>query len=171
MERLQKQIITKDLDKKMVILTGPRQVGKTTLAKSLSTSWANLEYLNWDADKDRKIMLRQEWNRKAGLIILDEFHKLKNWKSRIKGVYDTEGIPPRVLITGSARLDLYRRGGDSLAGRYFLHRLYPLSVSELKGQSRSHQETLQQLITLGGFPEPFFSKSEELSKRWRKRAP
>lgn len=113
-------------------------------------------------------MLRQEWNRKAGLLILDEFHKLKNWKSRIKGLYDTEGIPPRVLITGSARLDLYRRGSDSLAGRYFLHRLYPLSVGELKAQSRSPRETLQQLMVLGGFPEPFFSQSEELSKRWRK---
>jgi len=168
MERLQKQIIVKDLDKKMVILTGPRQVGKTTLAKSLSSAWANLEYLNWDSEKDRKIILRQEWNRKAGLLILDEFHKLKNWKSRIKGVYDTEGIPPRVLITGSARLDLYRRGSDSLAGRYFLHRLYPLSVRELKAQSRSPRETLQQLMILGGFPEPFFSQSEEFSKRWRK---
>lgn len=168
MERLQKQIIVKDLDKKMVILSGPRQVGKTTLAKSLSTVWSNPEYLNWDSGKDRKIMLRQEWDRKAGLLILDEFHKLKNWKSRIKGVYDTEGIPPRVLITGSARLDLYRRGSDSLAGRYFLHRLYPLSVSELKAQSRSHKETLQQLMVLGGFPEPFFSQSEEFSKRWRK---
>ena len=77
-------------------------------------------------------------------------------------------IPPRVLITGSARLDLYRRGGDSLAGRYFLHRLYPLSVRELKNQSCSHRETLEQLMMLGGFPEPFFSQSEEFSKRWRK---
>ena len=83
MERLQKQIIIKDLNKKMVVLTGPRQVGKTTLARSLSAAWADLEYLNWDSEKDRKIMLRQEWNRKAGLLILDEFHKLKNWKSRI----------------------------------------------------------------------------------------
>ncbi|MDP2912379.1 MAG: ATP-binding protein [Candidatus Omnitrophota bacterium] len=167
MERLQKRILIKDLDKKMVILTGPRQVGKTTLAKSLSTAWAGLEYLNWDSGKDRKVMLRQEWNRKAQLLILDEFHKLKNWKSRIKGVYDTEGIPPRILITGSARLDLYRRGGDSLAGRYFSHRLYPLSVRELNVQLPPRQ-TLEHLMVLGGFPEPFFSQSEEFSKRWRK---
>ena len=139
MERLQKQSIVKDLDKKMVVLTGPRQVGKTTLARSLSTTWADLEYFNWDSGKDRKIMLRQEWNRKTGLLVLDEFHKLKNWKSRIKGVYDTEGIPPRILITGSARLDLYRRGGDSLAGRYFLHRLYPLSVPSCRTSSGPRQ--------------------------------
>ena len=101
-------------------------------------------------------MLKQEWNRKADLVILDEFHKLKNWKSRIKGIYDTEGLPPRLLITGSARLDLYRRGGDSLAGRYFLHRLYPFSVSELKAKF-SPPQILQQLIILSGFPEPFFS--------------
>ncbi|MFH0763847.1 MAG: ATP-binding protein [Candidatus Omnitrophota bacterium] len=167
MERLQSGIIAKDLDKKMVILAGPRQVGKTTLAKSLSAIWAGAEYLNWDAAKDRKIMLRQEWNRKAPLLILDEFHKLKNWKSRIKGIYDTEGIRPRILITGSARLDLYRRGGDSLAGRYFLHRLYPLSVRELKADA-APRDALQQIMTLGGFPEPFFSRSEEFSKRWRK---
>ena len=167
MDRAQKQIIANDLDQKMVVLTGPRQVGKTTLAKSLSTVWPNLEYLNWDAEKDRKIMLRQEWNRKAALLILDEFHKLKNWKSRIKGVYDTEGIPPRILVTGSARLDIYRRGSDSLAGRYFLHRLHPLSVRELKAQFPPHK-ALEQLMILGGFPEPFFNQSEEFSKRWRK---
>jgi len=103
----------------------------------------------------------------APLIILDEIHKLKNWKFRIKGVYDTEGIPPRLLITGSARLDLYRRGGDSLAGRYFLHRLYPLSVRELKGRLPPNK-ALERLITLGGFPEPFLSQSEEAAQRWRK---
>jgi predicted AAA+ superfamily ATPase len=167
MDRPQKQAITNDLNKKIVLLTGPRQVGKTTLAKSLSSTWPNLEYLNWDAGKNRKIMLKQEWNRKAQLLILDEFHKLKNWKSRIKGIYDTEGIPPRILITGSARLDFYRRGSDSLAGRYFLHRLYPFSISELKSKIPP-DKSLKQLMTLGGFPEPFFSQSEETAKRWRK---
>lgn len=166
-ERPQKRVLIEDLNNKMVLLTGPRQVGKTTLAKSLSSVWPALDYLNWDADKDRKIMLRQEWDRKAELVVLDEFHKLKNWKSRIKGVYDTEGIPPRILITGSARLDLYRRGSDSLAGRYFLHRLYPLSVSELKHEL-SPQKALSQLMMLGGFPEPFFRQSEEYARRWRK---
>lgn len=167
MNRLQEKFTANDLDRKMVILAGPRQAGKTTLAKSLSTTWPNFEYLNWDAEKDRRIMLKQEWNRKAELLILDEYHKFKNWKSRIKGIYDTEGIPPGILITGSARLDLYRRGGDSPAGRYFLHRLYPLSVRELKGQFEPSM-ALTQLMLIGGFPEPFFSQSEEFSKRWRK---
>ncbi|MBI5399008.1 ATP-binding protein [Candidatus Saganbacteria bacterium] len=167
MERLQKSIIAKDLEKKMVLLTGPRQVGKTTLAKSLVVPWPNLEYFNWDAQDDRKIMLKQRWSRKSSLVILDEFHKLKNWKTRLKGVYDTEGILPRILVTGSARLDLYRRGGDSLAGRYFLHRLYPFSVKELKDRSRP-EEILEQLMALGGFPEPLFSQSEQVAKRWRK---
>lgn len=167
MERLQKQTIAKDLDNKIVILTGPRQAGKTTLAKSLASIWPKLEYLNWDAERDRKIMLRQEWNRKTDLLLLDEYHKLKNWKSRIKGIYDTDGIPPRILITGSARLDLYRRGSDSLAGRYFLHRLYPFSVSELKSKF-TPKDSLRQLMVLGGFPEPFLSQSEEAAKRWRK---
>src|SRR3989338_7680389 len=165
--RPQKAYIRKDLEKKMVFLAGPRQVGKTTLAKSYADVWPDLTYLNFDSDKDRPLMLKQEWNRKSPLVILDEIHKLKKWKSKLKGVYDTEGIPPRILVTGSARLDLYRRGGDSLAGRYFLHRLYPFSVRELRGHA-APKELLDQLMLLGGFPEPFFSQSEEEAKRWRK---
>ncbi len=167
MERPQKSFIAKDLEKKIVFLAGPRQVGKTTLAKSLQDQWHKLYYLNWDSDTDKSIILKQQWDRKAELVILDEIHKLKNWKSKIKGIYDTEGIPPRILVTGSARLDLYRRGGDSLAGRYFLHRLYPLSVRELKDYA-SPKEVLKELLVLGGFPEPFLGQSEEQAKRWRK---
>ncbi|MBI1871678.1 MAG: ATP-binding protein [Chlamydiae bacterium] len=167
MQRTQNKTIAEDLEKKMVFITGPRQAGKTTLAKSLSSLWPKAYYLTWDAESDRKIILKQEWDRKSPLIIFDEIHKLKNWKSRLKGVYDKEGIPPRILVTGSARLDLYRRGGDSMAGRYFLHHLYPLSIAELKGYD-SPQALLTQLMTLGNFPEPFLSQSEIYSKRWRK---
>lgn len=166
-ERLQKPFIIKDLDKKMVFLTGPRQVGKTTLAESLASVWPDLYYLNYDSEKDRSIILKQEWDRKTPLVVFDEIHKLKKWKSRLKGIYDTEKIPPRILVTGSARMDIYRRGGDSLAGRYFLHRLHPLSPRELKG-TEEPQKILEQLMMLGGFPEPYLAQSEGEAKRWRK---
>lgn len=167
MERLQSKDILKDLQVKMVFLSGPRQVGKTVLAKSFKNHWQNFTYLNYDSDADRRIILRQEWDRKSDIVILDEVHKLKKWKTILKGIYDTEGIPPRLLVTGSARLDVYRRGGDSLAGRYFLHRLYPFSVRELRG-SGSPQQILQNLNRFGGFPEPYLGQSERSAARWRK---
>jgi len=167
MERIQKTFIINDLDKKMVFVAGPRQVGKTTLAQSFCSKWSRLQYLNFDAEKDRLMILRQEWDRKVDLVILDEIHKLKKWKTKLKGIYDTEGIKPRLLVTGSARLDVLRKGGDSLAGRYFFHRLYPFSVRELRGHA-SPQELLDQLMKFGGFPEPFFSQSETSAARWRK---
>ena len=166
MERIQEKVIGHDLDRKYVFLTGPRQVGKTILARRLADMRQGSCYLNFDADRDRLAILRQTWDRKAPLIILDEIHKLKSWKRRLKGIYDTEGIPPRILVTGSARLDLYRRGGDSMAGRYFLHRLYPLSVRELRGTA-SPTTILEQLNRCGGFPEPYLSGSERHAARWR----
>lgn len=150
----------------MVFLTGPRQVGKTTLARSLAGRFPNTSYLNHDSETDREILRRQSWDRSADLVILDEIHKEKKWKTRLKGIYDTEGNRPRLLVTGSARLDLYRRGGDSLAGRYFLHRLYPFSVKELEGEGNPH-EILSRLMRLGGFPEPFFGQSDTEAARWR----
>ncbi len=166
MYRIQEQAIGSDLDRKYVFLTGPRQVGKTTLARRLTTARKGSCYLNFDADRDRLVILRQTWDRKAPLVILDEVHKLKSWKRRLKGIYDTEGIPPRILVTGSARLDLYRRGSDSMAGRYFLHRLYPLSVRELRG-SAPPAAILERLIRWGGFPEPYLSGDDQEAARWR----
>jgi uncharacterized protein len=159
MRRAQETSLIRDLDKKMVILTGPRQVGKTTLARNLKTTHKRFSYLNYDADDDRRVIVKRLWNREADLVVLDEIHKHKGWKSLVKGIYDTEGVRPRILVTGSARLDLYRRGGDSLAGRYFLHRLLPLSVAELRDRGNPVQ-TLDQLIRFGGFPEPFLGQSE-----------
>lgn len=166
MERLQVRRIGQDLDRKYVFLIGPRQVGKTTLALQLAEKMKGSSYLNFDADRDRPIILRQTWDRKAPLVILDEIHKMKAWKRRLKGIYDTEGIPPRILVTGSARLDLDRRGGDSMAGRYFLHRLYPFSVRELRGTD-TPGEILENLIRFGGFPEPYLSGNEQDAARWR----
>lgn len=142
-------------------------MGKTTLARTLADAHKGAVYLNFDADRDRPIILRQLWDRKAALVILDEVHKMKSWKRRLKGVYDTEGIPPRILVTGSSRLDLHRRGSDSMAGRYHLHRLNPLSVRELRG-SGSPLEILEGLNRFGGFPEPYLEASEGSAARWRK---
>ena len=156
--------IQHDLKKKIVLLAGPRQVGKTTLSKSLMR---NFEYLNYDSSKDRKIIQQAEWRKDVDLVILDEIHKKLHWKSWIKGIYDTEGIPPSLLLTGSARLDTFRKGGDSLAGRHFYFRLHPFTVKELRGQMQS-EEALQRILKFGGFPEPFLSKSNQTAERWRR---
>ena len=152
-----------DVQKKMVLLAGPRQVGKTTLSKSLV---AHHQYLNFDDSDDRKIILKKAWDRTQDLVILDELHKKPKWKSWIKGIYDTEGNKPSLLITGSARLDIHRKGGDSLAGRHFLHRLHPLSLAELRDQV-SPTEALETILKVGGFPEPFLNGEEAYAKRWR----
>ena len=158
--------IKKDLKEKIVILSGPRQVGKTTLSKQLTSSHF---YLNFDSSSDRKIIHSQEWTRNVDLVIFDELHKMKNWKSWIKGIYDTESIPPSLLVTGSARIETYRKGGDSLAGRYFSYRLHPLTVKEICSSMKlAPQEALDGLLFFGGFPEPFLKQSERFAKRWRR---
>lgn len=163
MKRFIQKQLTKDLETKIVLLSGPRQVGKTTLSKEL---YPNFQYLNFDSIADRKIIATQSWSRDKDLIIFDELHKKKKWKSWIKGVYDTEGVRPRLLVTGSARLDVFKKGGDSLAGRHFQFRLHPFSVAELKEQMPA-EECLQRLLTVGGFPEPFLNGTEGFAKRWR----
>lgn len=166
MRRYLEEPIKRDLDKKMVLVSGPRQVGKTTLSRQLFESHS---YFNFDSGPDRETIRRQEWDRKAKLVIFDELHKMKNWKSWLKGVYDTEGIPPAILVTGSARLDLYRRGGDSMAGRFFSYRLHPLSVREIRDYLQEKPEdAVRQLLRLGGFPEPYLGKNEEAARRWRR---
>jgi hypothetical protein len=154
--------IDQDLDRKMVFLGGPRQVGKTTLAKMILSKENNGVYLNWDFTEHREQILRQEIP-EASMIVLDELHKYKQWRQYLKGIYDLYGSNKRILVTGSARLDYYRHGGDSLQGRYHYLRMLPLSVAELQ---LSTQKDLDQLLTLGGFPEPFFSGSEVQAKRW-----
>jgi predicted AAA+ superfamily ATPase len=155
--------IKTDLDSKIVLLSGPRQVGKTTLSKTL---YSNFEYLNFDSSEDRKVITDKSWRRNVDLVIFDELHKKHKWKSWIKGIYDAEGIKPRILITGSAKLDVLKKGGDSLAGRHFHFRLHPFSVAELKNQM-DKKECLERLLKVGGFPEPFINGSEGFAKRWR----
>jgi predicted AAA+ superfamily ATPase len=166
MHRYLEESIKRDLKEKIVILSGPRQVGKTTLSKKLISSFV---YLNFDSSSDRNIIRKQEWDRDVQLIIFDELHKMKNWKSWIKGIYDTERIPPSLLVTGSARIETMRKGGDSLAGRFFSYRLHPLSVKEIcQFLNENPKNALDNLISLGGFPEPYLKGKESFAKRWRR---
>ena len=128
MDRYLYNPIKRDLAKKMVIVTGPRQVGKTWLAKELMKEFRNAQYLNYDNFDDARIISHQTWSLDAELLILDEVHKMKGWKRFVKGIYDTRPAGQSILITGSARLDTFRQSGESLAGRYFSYRLHPLSV-------------------------------------------
>jgi len=155
-----------DLKEKIVLLSGPRQVGKTTLAKQITTSNA---YLNYDSTSDRKILQAEEWTRDVDLVIFDELHKMKNWKSWIKGIYDTEGNSPSLIVTGSARLDTYKKGGESMAGRFFSFRLHPLTVKEICTYLNEKPEiALDKLLNFGGFPEPYLKNSKTFPKRWRR---
>lgn len=159
---LTKEILN-DLPKKMVFLSGPRQVGKTTLAKMISD---DSYYLNYDVLKDRRILISQSWDRNTNLLILDELHKLKKWKTWLKGVWDDDSRNFQVLVTGSARLDTFKKGGDSIAGRYFHYHLHPLSVKELD-HLYPHEKCVDRLLTRGGFPEPLLAKSDEDALKWR----
>jgi predicted AAA+ superfamily ATPase len=152
--------VRRDLERKMVFVAGPRQVGKTTLAQGLP--YAKRGYLNYDVAHDRERILKRELPA-APLWVFDEIHKYRQWRNYLKGVYDGRPDGQRILVTGSGRLDLYRFGGDSLQGRYHLLRLHPFSAAELK---LTAQKDLEQLLTLGGFPEPFLGGSELEARRW-----
>ncbi|MDD5673917.1 MAG: ATP-binding protein [Chitinivibrionales bacterium] len=167
MKRYLYKNIAKDLHKKMVFITGPRQVGKTFLAKNIQEEFKRPVYLNNDDIADIKIIHNRTWPLNADLIIFDEIHKMKNWKTYLKGTFDTRIPPQTFLITGSARLDTFRQTGDSLAGRYFLYKLNPLSVKELAGMMEPY-EAVAALNKLGGFPEPFLSGSVDEAQRWRR---
>ncbi|MFI5198459.1 MAG: ATP-binding protein [Thermoanaerobaculia bacterium] len=152
--------VVRDLRRKMVFVSGPRQVGKTTMARGLPG--AKKGYLSWDVAKDREKILRGQLP-PALLWVFDEIHKYRSWRNFLKGVFDGRRPSQRILVTGSARLDFYRHGGDSLQGRYHLLRLHPLSVAELKLTTPGE---LRDLLTLGGFPEPYFGGSEVEARRW-----
>ena len=152
--------VQRDLETKMVFVAGPRQVGKTTLC--LSLPGARDGYLNWDVPEHRERILRRRMP-PTEVWFFDEIHKYRTWRNYLKGLYDARSANQRILVTGSARLDLYRYSGDSLQGRYHLLRLHPLSVAELGIDSTSD---FSQLMHLGGFPDPFFSGSEVQARRW-----
>lgn len=159
-ERYLAQQIKQDLTRKMVFVGGPRQVGKTTLAKKLLGN--NKGYLNWDVPLHREIILKRELPI-SKLWAFDEIHKYRQWRNYLKGLFDNKPKNQQILVTGSARLDYYRFSGDSLQGRYHYLRLHPLSIAELKATAQSD---LIELLTLGGFPEPYFMSSQIEAKRW-----
>ncbi len=175
-------IVEQDLAAKMVFVAGPRQCGKTTLARQILERFDG-EYFNWDVAAHRRALRADQLPDDASLWVFDELHKLRTWRSWLKGLYDMHGDRHGILVTGSARLDAYRRGGDSLQGRYFLHRLHPFTLAELCGGLSPEApdelpklartapscapEYLTALLRYGGFPEPLLSASERTAARWR----
>jgi uncharacterized protein len=168
MKRYLDDRVQADLAQKMVFLTGPRQVGKTTL----SLQWIDRQggqYLIYDVPADRALMRKQLWNPQAQLLVLDEIHKMAGWKAWLKGVYDGKAAHQQLLVTGSARLDTFRQSGESLAGRFFGVRLHPLLVREWCEQAgAAPAEALTHLLERGGFPEPCLAPDKEQAERWRR---
>ncbi len=164
MRRFQHDIIVRDLARKMVFITGPRQVGKTSLALAISKGVEKTVYLNYDSFSHRDIIHNAEWLPNTRLLILDELHKMEGWKNYLKGIYDTKPAHQQILVTGSARLETFRKSGDSLAGRFFRHRLHPFSMAEIPNNTESDVDVL---LERGGFPEPFLAESDDDANRWR----
>jgi len=174
--------VEKDLQKKMVLLAGPRQCGKTTLANQLIERIGG-EYYSWDVDEHRRLIRNSMLSEGAKLWVLDELHKNRHWRNWLKGQFDLHHKEHQILVTGSARLDLYSRGGDSLQGRYFLCRLHPFTFGEFSGFAtledldlipklpydppQGARAVLQDMMQLGSFPEPLLSGSQQEADRWR----
>ena len=183
--RLYTAILADHLERhrQMALVSGPRQVGKTTTCRSVSN-----EYLNWDNADDRRLLLRgpasiaqalklDVLRAKLPVATLDELHKYTKWKSLLKGFFDSYGDRVRLIITGSSRIDVFRRGGDSLMGRYFLYRMHPWSVAESLRTGLPQKEVhapdeirsadWDALWEHGGFPEPFLRRDTRFTRRWR----
>jgi len=181
-KRYLEDVIQEDLRKKMVFVGGPRQVGKTTLAKLIKKNFKNPVYLNWDSLGDKNRILDEKWSPDTDLIIFDEIHKYRKWKSFIKGIWDTRPGNLSIIVTGSSKLDVFRRGGDSLMGRYHYYRLHPFTLNEFYGNIKripftekplklsftDKSDKLEKLYQYGGFPEPVLEANRRNLKRWQK---
>ena len=175
--------ILEDLTEKMVFVGGARQVGKTTLAyKIITKKFSHYSYYNWDYPPDRKKLMNFEFPGEDALLIFDEIHKYRKWKGLIKGIYDTHKIKFKIIVTGSAHLNVYRKGGESLQGRYHYYTLHPFSLAELCNIKNSYNpleelsfhgeninnynDSFEQLFKFGGFPEVLFKQNEKSLRRW-----
>jgi len=181
--RYLERAIEEDLREKMVFLGGPRQVGKTTLARFVASRHDTSTYLNWDSRSHRKAIMNAEWSPDAEMLVFDELHKYRRWKNLVKGIWDTRPPGQKIMVTGSSRLDVYRRGGDSLQGRYHYYRLHPFTLKEMSAPNgpalefpeapfalafdRSSSD-LTHLLKFGGFPEPCLSGNVRTLKRWQR---
>jgi predicted AAA+ superfamily ATPase len=166
-QRYLARCVSSDLAEKMVFVGGPRQVGKTTFALSMlpgERDESSPAYLNWDVLEDRENILAARLPPGEKVVIFDEVHKFAKWRDLLKGLYDKHKSSVSFLVTGSARLDYYRKGGDSLQGRYHYHRLHPFSAMEVSATPDA--TTIEQLMAFGGFPEPFLKASERFHRRW-----
>ena len=167
MERFYTKPFQEFASSKIILITGPRQSGKTTLTQFFSGSQT---YLNYDSEEDRTIFGEKSWSRDTDFVIFDELHKMKHWKRWLKGIVDTEGYKPCPVVTGSARLDAYRKAGDSMAGRYFQYRVHPLDLRELSRVEKKFdaQKNLEKLLLYSGFPEPFLKGTQKFYNLWKK---
>jgi predicted AAA+ superfamily ATPase len=193
MKRVYQQIVAEHFahDEQMLFLAGPRQVGKTQTSLIAEKLTSQCLYLNWDTDEQRDLILQgtlaiatklglhqlRDPHHQKPAIIFDEIHKYPRWKNFLKGFYDNYQSKTHIIVTGSSKLDVYRRGGDSLMGRYFLYRVYPLSVAECISpqlfDTEIHQPeqldelSWQHLWQFGGFPSPFLKHDKRYFNRWR----
>lgn len=192
MKRIYEKMIEEHLkkDRQMVFLVGPRQVGKTTTSLEVTNERPKHYYLTWDILKDQRLIRKgaddvatslglDTYSQTAPIIIFDELHKYRKWKQFLKGFYDKYSKKAQIIVTGSARLDVYKAGGDSLMGRYFLYRLHPFSVAEIVNCNLRQTEIapsaleinendFQALLDFGGFPEPFLKRDRAFYTRWNK---
>lgn len=191
-KRVYEELILQHLSelRQMAFLMGPRQVGKTTLGQTVAENWRNHFYFNWDNPAERLLFIEgpeaiaaqanlDEIASEIPVLVLDEIHKFGQWKTFLKGFFDKYERTTKLIVTGSARLNVYKRGGDSLMGRYFYYRIHPLSVAEivspelLETEIRTSPQPIsnddwQALLEFGGFPEPFVQRSKSFSNRLQK---
>ncbi|HLB93989.1 MAG TPA: ATP-binding protein [Candidatus Babeliales bacterium] len=192
MKRIYEAVILEHIkrERQMLFIMGPRQVGKTTTTQKVGLVWKKYHYYNWDRDTDRKLIRRgvtplanqlqlTASTKPTPLLIFDELHKYRPWKLFLKGLYDSYPHQAHILATGSAKLNVYRRGGDSLMGRYFSFRFHPLSIAEIvdpslpKGVIRKKPKPIsahafEKLIKFGGYPDPFINGTVRYYNRWKK---